>query len=272
MKPVYRSEIVLARASDDFGLNGLSGAASGLGGLASLAGISLGPKDGAAAESMGLLRSKALLVTLVEQKQLLPVLFAERVDPETGSWKAEATAPTMGDALLLFDGSIREIREDVKTGLVTVRVDWTDRHVAAEWAAALVDLANEELRRRAIAESDAALTLLREEWNKSDSISVRDALARLIEAQLKSRTIASIRHDYAFKVVDPARVSDPDKRVKPARTVMAIAAAAAGFVLAAIIVLFQPVVSAHFSTAGRGALVVVRTPSGVYGGHPADRE
>jgi uncharacterized protein involved in exopolysaccharide biosynthesis len=239
MRPVYRSEVIVARSGEDLGLGSLSGVASSLGGLAALAGASLGAGGGASTESMGLLRSKALLVKLIEQKDLLPVLFPERVDSKTGTWMTGKKAPTMEDAVLLLDKNVREIREDAKTGLVAVRVEWIDRYAAAEWATALVDLANEESRRRAIVESDAALSLLREQWNKADSVGLRDALSKSIEGQLKSRTVATVREQFAFKVVDAARVSDPDKRVKPARTLMAIFSAAAGFVLAAVIVLLQ---------------------------------
>jgi uncharacterized protein involved in exopolysaccharide biosynthesis len=236
MKPVYRSEVVVTRSSDSLGLGG--GNAGSLEGLAALAGLPLGNGQDAT-ESMGVLRSKAILAELITREDLLPILFAKVYDPVAKGWKPGAKQPTLGDGIRMFEMNIRDVREDLKTRLVVVRVDWTDRELAARWATALVDLANEEMRNRAIEESAAAIPLLKGEFDKADTVELRTSLSRLIEAQLKARTLASVRREYAFRIIDPARVSDPDKRVRPKRTLIVIAFGVFGACMAVLILLVR---------------------------------
>ena len=112
--------------------------------------------------------------------------------------------------------------KDIKSGLVVLRVDWHDRALVAEWANGLVELANEELRKRAIADANATLVVLERELARAEAVELQSALSRLIESQLKTRTIAAVRKEYAFKVIDPATTPDPDKRVKPTRTLIVL--------------------------------------------------
>lgn len=221
MRPVYRSETVVLPVNED-GMGALGALAGQFGGLASLAGLSVG-KSQARDEAIGVLKSRELIVQLVERKRLMPVLFADDWDAAKGEWSADLDKPpTMGDALRKFDQSILQVREDPKSGLITVRMDWYDRFAAADWANTLVVFANEEMRRRTITEAGSALKILNSELDKAQSVELRTAISRLIEAQLRSRTLASVRRQFAFKVIDPARASDPDKRQRPARTLMVL--------------------------------------------------
>lgn len=221
MRPVYRSETVVLPVNED-GMGALGALAGQFGGLASLAGLSMG-KSQARDEAIGVLKSRELIVQLVERKRLMPVLFADDWDAAKGEWSADLDKPpTMGDALRKFDQSILQVREDPKSGLITVRMDWYDRFAAADWANTLVVFANEEMRRRTITEAGSALKILNSELDKAQSVELRTAISRLIESQLRSRTLASVRRQFAFKVIDPARASDPDKRQRPARTLMVL--------------------------------------------------
>lgn len=234
MRPVYRSEVVVMPVADD-AMGGLGGLAGQFGGLAALAGINVG-KTNMRDEALGVLRSRALVAEFVQRRDLLPVLFAKKWDPGRKTWHADVKRPpTMGDALLKFERTVLQVREDQKTGLVTVRVDWYDRAAAADWANGLVDLANEQLRARTVADASAALEVLQREIARAESIELRTAIARLMEAQIRAKTLASVRREYMFRVVDPAMVSDPDKRVRPTRTLIAIAGFIAGLLSGAVL-------------------------------------
>lgn len=50
----------------------------------------------------------------------------------------------------------------------------------------------------------------------------RNSLSQLIDAQLNVRTFASVRKEYAFKVVDPTVVTDADNQTRPARTLLVV--------------------------------------------------
>lgn len=141
----------------------------------------------------------------------------------------------MGDALRIFEQRILSVREDLKGGLVIVRVEWTDRRLCAEWASALVDMANDEMRRRTIEESTAALAVLQREYETAESVSLRTAISNVIETHMRARTLAEVRKQFAFRVVDPPVVPDLDKRIKPTRTLIVIVGGFLGGLLAVLL-------------------------------------
>jgi len=119
-RPIYRAEAVIAPVSEN-ALSNLGGLASQMGGLAGLAGGLLGGASKDWNKALAVLRSRHLIEELVTRENLLPVLFPEKRD----------RPPTMGDAVLLFRNRILQVRDDPKTGLATVRVEWFDPKVAA---------------------------------------------------------------------------------------------------------------------------------------------
>jgi uncharacterized protein involved in exopolysaccharide biosynthesis len=234
MKPVYRSEVTVALSESSSGLGGLADLAGQFGGIAALAGLPIG-RDEQKSEALGVLRSRLLVSRLIETQGLMPVLFAEKWDAAAKDWKAGTKPPTMGDALKLFANRVLQVREDMKSGLIIVRIDWGDRELAAKWAGQLVDLANDEMRRRTIEESAAALALLEREYEGAQSVSLRNAISNVMEAQMRNRAMAEVRKQFAFKVVDPPVVSDIDKRVRPTRTLIVILGAIIGAFLAVLV-------------------------------------
>ncbi|MFO1409002.1 MAG: Wzz/FepE/Etk N-terminal domain-containing protein [Steroidobacteraceae bacterium] len=235
MTPVYRSEVVVMPASDGANSDGLGGLSSSLGGLAALAGVSLGGgRQGA--ESLALLKSRTVLEMLIADQNLLPQLFANKWDAAHKQWRVGVKQPTIGQAVEVLRLRVYQVREDIKSGLVTIRVDWTDREAAARWANRLVEIANEEARRRTIQDASNALAELNEQLKGAESVELRTALSRLMEAQLRAKTLAQVRREYAFAVIDKAIPSEPNRRVRPARTLMVVLSAIFGLVLSAAIV------------------------------------
>jgi len=241
--PTYRAEALLAPVGEQEGLAGLSALAGQLGGLASLAGASLSRSD-RTAEALATLGSRNLTEQFIRDKNLLPTLFPDAWDAEQRAWKGAAQPPTMGDALLLFE-QIRSVRENRETGLVTLRVDWRDPEMAAQWANEIVARANELLRARAIAEAEESLEYLGTALNHAANVELRSAISTLMQGQMQSRTFASVRVDYAFRVVDPAVASDLNKRVRPRRTLMVLGGLLAGFLFGVMLAAFQEFVHAR---------------------------
>lgn len=226
--PTYRSEAVIAPTPDDGSAAALGGLASQFGSIASLAGISLS-KGPTWDEAVATLKSRHLIEALVQKDNLLPILFAKRWNRATSSWLPDSSrVPTMGDAVLLFQRRILQVREDMKTGLVTIRTEWTDPNLAAVWANDFVAIADAELRAKSIANASAALDALSLEFKQTEGVELRAAIAHLMEAQLKSKLVAGIRKEYVFRVIDAAEPSDRDKRVFPTRKAMVLAGALFG--------------------------------------------
>jgi uncharacterized protein involved in exopolysaccharide biosynthesis len=238
--PVYRASAELMPATAERGsLNSVLNSALGqLGGLASLAGAGVGAGDMGTQEALAVLHSRQFTEQFISDLNLMPVLFADRWDGTTKSWKGEPKhQPTPAKAYKVFDRSIRTIVEDKKTGLITMQIDWKDRVQAADWNNELVDRLNEEMRHRAEEKAQASIGFLENELRTVTDVDTRDAINRLIEAQVKQRMLADVTREYAFRVVDRALPPDADDRLKPKRLTMLLSGPLLGFILSAVAVL-----------------------------------
>ena len=235
-RPVYRSEAVVAPVQEDT-MSNLGGLAGDLGGFASLAGGLLGGGKNWN-KALAVLRSRHLIEELVTRDNLIPVLF-----PEKSSWLnlsgKPRRPPTMGDAVLAFRNRILQIRDDPKNGIATVRVEWFDAKLAADWANELVALADAEERAHAVADAQTSLDALKREFTVADGVELRTAIAHLIEQQFKAKMVAGVRAQFQYRVIDRAVPSDPDKRIQPTRKVMVLFGTLAGIVLGVIVVLVR---------------------------------
>jgi len=232
MPNIYRAEVLLAPVSDDAGKGGgLSAALGGLGGLASLAGMSL-PGGGNIEESLAVLKSREFLWRFVKDEKLMPVLFEDDWDEEKKSWKDAdpEKQPTLWSAYRKLTKGVLNIDQDKKSNLVTLSIEWKDPELAAKWANSLVERLNAFLRQRAIEESKASLKYLNEALQKTQLEDVRKALFELISQEQKKAMLANTRVQYAFKVLDSAQA--PDKKARPKRSLIVILAAfVAGFLV-----------------------------------------
>lgn len=218
MTPVYRAQLVMAPVKAD---EGKAGVLSQLGGLASLAGISLGGGGTDKATALATLESQSFTREFIERHDLMPKLFAQFWNSKKESWIVDLPGgiPTLSDgAKVLAD--IRSVEEDKVTGLVAVAVEWTDPEQAAEWANLLVSDLNSKLRQAAIQEAERSIEYLTMEANKSNVVELQSAIYGLIEEQVKQIMLANVRMEFAFKVVDPALAPQHDDFVKPKRNLM----------------------------------------------------
>ena len=229
MHNIYRGEVLLAPAqSGDNKTGGLASVLSGgLGGLASLAGVSI--SGGSTDESLAVLQSREFLWNFVQEKKLMPILFEDDWDAEHKKWKESdpKKQPGQMDVYRLFNG-ILKAEMDKKTNLITVTVDWKDPALAADWANTLVERLNQYLAQQAIARSERNLKYLNEQLMSTQIEEMRQTLFDLIANEQKNVMLANTQKDFAFRVLDPAVV--PDKKIKPKRSLIVILAAfGAGF-------------------------------------------
>jgi hypothetical protein len=219
----------------------LSALAGQFGGLAALAGVNIGAEGDQRDEAVALLRSRALAMQLIEERELLPVLFADEWDAAAGAWKSPDPddVPTAWDAYRLFDEEIRYVAENPRNGLVTLAIEWKDPSQAKAWADELVARVNTETRSRATREAERSLTYLNEQLRKTELVELRQAIFTLVENQTKQMMLANVREDYAFKVIDPAIQPDSDEPVRPRRLLLLALGLAGGFLLGVLIALLS---------------------------------
>lgn len=220
-KPIYRASVAVTQVRDSNIAGGLgSGIMSQLGGLASIAGLSLGGAD-ENRTAQAVLKSRHLAEVFVKQNDLLPVLF-----------EGSRTTPSLWKAVQRFQGILR-IADDVRQGKTTISIDWEDPVVAAQWANDYVGLANEMLRSRARDESTRNIAYLNEQVSKTSVLELQRVMYNLIEMETKTLMLANGRTDYAFAVIDPAVA--PELRISPKRTLMTITGLIGGGVLGLLV-------------------------------------
>ncbi len=218
--PVYRSTVVVVPMN--FGKEaGAQSLLNDLGGLASLADINIGQRDSATEEALAVLQSRSFLQTFITDHQLLPQLFASKYDAHApnGGWGSHKV-PTLAQGVRYFKDNVLSISRDKKTGLIAVSVDWTNRQEASDWANDLIARVNAEMRSRTITTTAAYIDYLEKAREASPFVQTRDTINHLIEAQIRQRMIASVTHEYAFRVVDSALPADADDFVRPRRTLL----------------------------------------------------
>jgi uncharacterized protein involved in exopolysaccharide biosynthesis len=239
LTPIYRASTVLIPAkSDNTSDAGGGGLAGGLGGMASLVGITLGQGDALTEEAVAVLKSREFTERFIEDRHLMPVLYAKQWDAQAGKWKVdEKHQPTPARAFRYFDKKIRIIVPEKKTSLITLNIDWKDRIAAADWANDLVQRLNLEMRKREMTRADSAVGYLEREFETTTAVATREAIGHLIEIQVKQRMLASVTQEFAFRVVDHAVPPDRDDRYFPNRLLMVAAAPFVGLIIAILCIL-----------------------------------
>jgi uncharacterized protein involved in exopolysaccharide biosynthesis len=214
--PIFRAEVVVAEVHDG-GMGAAASLVNQLGGLASLAGVNLqGP--GAEHEDQAVLQSRRLIEVFIKNQDLLPVLYRD----------AKKT-PTLWLAVKQFRESVLTVREDKRTGLTTVAINWRDPVTAAQWANGIVALANELVRARALGDSSRNITYLNNQMALTNVVEVQRAMYSLIESETKALMFANARTEYAFRVVDPA--VPPEIKISPKRALMVVVGTLLGLVV-----------------------------------------
>jgi uncharacterized protein involved in exopolysaccharide biosynthesis len=239
MPKKYSATIVVAPAeSRSVGGGGLSSLASEFGGIASIAGLSMGG-DSRKAEAVATLRSEVLARAYVQKKNLLPVLYADKWDAAAGKWREQAPSrvPTLWKASQLIDKTIRSVTENPKTGLVTLTITWTDPKLAAEWANDLVTATNDHLRAKAVVQIERNIDFLKQQAAATDIAEVRSAIYSILESEIKNAMLARGTDEYALKVIDPA--VPPERHTSPRLSIWVGVALLSGLTVAVLFVLLS---------------------------------
>ena len=236
----YEASVTMSPVSRNDGLlNGggsMGGLGSELGGIAAIAGLSVGV-DSRKWESISVLESAALTEQYIRENNLLPELFHRDWDAAHRRWKDSSprTIPTLWKANRLFKGKVRSVETDAKTGLITLKISWRNPVLAANWANGLVAMTNDYLRDKAIAEDENNIAYLQAQADKSNEVNLKQAIYEVLVEEVKREMFARGTHEFAFKVLDPAEV--PEKAASPKKTLWVLVGAFCGLILSSLIVL-----------------------------------
>lgn len=237
MPPIYRSEVLLVPASSEKTEAGLASMLGKLGGLAGAVGVNLPTDtDSTAQQAVELLGSRGFLSDFLNENGLLPILYADDWDAGKGAWKVDAEdVPTLNEGVEKFRRRILSV-EQAPSGLVRVRVDWTDPQQAADWANGLVAMLNDRARQRDLAEAERSVAYLQEQLQKTKELPIRDSISRLMAEALNKAMLASVRREYVFEVLDAAAPADDNRPLRPRKGLFIALGFLAGLAFAALAV------------------------------------
>ena len=223
----YRAEIILAPAEQQsFAGGALAGLPASLGGLASLAGISL-PNPGPQ-QPVAVLRSRSFAREFIEANGLMPDILAQ----------IKSRRPLdIRDAVRFFDTRVRAVSENTRTSLVTLSVRWRDPDTAAAWANGMAKLLNDRLRQRASDEAERNVNYLKKEMSSTVLVSLQQSLGSILEAEMQKLMLARGNEEFAFKVIDEAVA--PKRRASPQRVLVVAVAFFAGAILSDLVLLVR---------------------------------
>ena len=259
MPNIYRAEALLSPVSGDGG--GMNGLASKFGGLASLAGVSLGG-GGFDKTTMGIevLKSRTFFADFVGKYPVMVDLMAsngwdlnnnkilidtEIYDVDSQVWIREAKAPrksepSVQEAYEEFS-QLLSVSQDKESSFITIAIEHYSPYVAEQWVDWLVQDINNTIRNQEVQQAQRSIDYLLKQIEQTKLAELQMVFFELIQSQTETIMLANVSPEYLFKTIDPAVV--PELKVKPKRALICVLAGMLGGMLGVIIVLVR-----HFSS------------------------
>jgi capsular polysaccharide biosynthesis protein len=256
----YKSTTILSPNSSPGGGGGLSKLAGQFGGLASLAGVSLGGSGGSdkTAVAMELMKTWGFLESFIRSNSLELEVYASigwdkaenslilddsLYDTENSVWRQDIdseSGKTLEPSSWLLYKAIKDrisISKDPVTGLIILEVEHFSPYVAKKWADLLVLAINKHMQLKDREDAIKSINYLNDKVRHTDVSEMLAIFYQLIEEQTKTLMLAEVSDEYVFKTLSMAKV--PEEKFKPKRALMVILGCLFGGVLSVMIVLFK---------------------------------
>lgn len=231
----YTAQLIFAPAAEEQNKSAMSLSAQ-FGSIANFAGINLGSNSDLET-NLAILNSREFTYEFIEENQLMPILFSEQWDEQKQAWHT-TPSPTLWDAYKKFHSQIRAVSEESGSQLITLYITWTDAEQSAIWANLLIEKLNSHIRAKDIQEAERSLTFLNTQIQSTNNVRMKELLYTLVEKQVQTVTLAKVRDEYAFTIIDKAVV--PQEKSKPKRSLIVIAGTMLGGILALMLSLILP--------------------------------
>jgi len=252
---IYKASAILAPASSESSSSDLIGQ---FGGLASLAGISLGGGGGVdkTALALEIIKSRSFLESFIAKHNLLvPLMAAKNWDPasntlilnteiydnNTNKWLRDVKAPKKAEPssweayqqfLALLNAS-----QDKTSSMVTLTIKYISPELAKQWLNWLITDINDFMRSQDQKEAQASINYLNKQLENIEVSNMETVFYQLIEEQTKSMMLTQVKEEYVLKTIDPAQV--PDEKAGPKRALIVVLGTMLGGMLSVLIVLVR---------------------------------
>ena len=252
----YKATALLAPAQSSGG--GLSGALGQLGGLASLAGVSLGGGESSEGQiAQEIMKSWSYIEGFIAENNIAVEVYAAQgwskgsnelqidadlYDTETKTWLVEndnvgEVGPPSSWKLFESFSKRLAVSEDKKSGLVSVSIEYYSPQVAKQWVDLYVESINRFMQQRQVDKVTRNIAYLQEQIGKTSIAEMQEVFYSIIEEQTKSKMLAEASPDYAFVAVGPSMV--PEEKSQPKRALICILGTLLGGMLSVLLVLIM---------------------------------
>ena len=244
----YKATALLAPAQSDG--DGLSGALGQLGGLASLAGVSIGGGESSESQiAQEIMKSWSFIEKFIYENELEVDIYAgvdwnkelnkikineDSFDLEKREWIFEP--PTSWQLFNKFSAMVT-VSEDRDTGLVTVSLEYFSPLIAKRWLDMYISAINEYMQERKVFKVSNNIEYLEAQIKKTSIAEMREVFYTIIEEQTKNKMVAEASPEYAFVTVSPSMV--PEQKSQPKRALICVLGTLFGGGLAVFLVLFR---------------------------------
>ena len=250
----YKATSLLAPAQSDGG--GLSSALGQLGGLASLAGVSIGGGESSESQiAQEIMKSWSFVEGFIADNELAVKVYAAEgwskssnalvidddiYDVDSREWLLEddetddLRPPTSWELFETFSKML-SVSEDKKSGLVSVSIEYYSPQIAKDWLDRYVASINSHMQSRQVAKVSNNIAYLKAQIDKTSIAEMREVFYTIIEEQTKNKMVAEASPDYAFVAVSPSMV--PEEKSQPKRALICILGTLLGGMLSVLLVL-----------------------------------
>lgn len=248
---VYKSNALLVPVSSE----GSTGGTSQLGGLASLAGISLGSSStNKTTLALAIIKSRTFIESFITKHNLLvPILAAEswdvskqqyiydeeKYDLENKTWNKnngtnESYKPSLWRAYKKFSDFLMVFQDD-NTSLITISIEhYSPKHIQ-QWLNLLIEDINEYMRIEDELEAKASIVYLSQKLAETKIKNMEMVFYQLIEEQNKNLMLTKVKKQYVLKTIESALL--PEEKVKPKRMMLILFGSFFGVVLSMFLTL-----------------------------------
>jgi len=201
----------------------------GMGTIAAQFGIAP-PSTSNAAEVVSLLESNILMERVIDNHNLMPVLFTKE---EIAGMPAESRG---WEGIRYLKKKIFTVNNKMTQGVIELTVEFKDPKKAATILTSILTELTEYMSSEAKRVAETNKTYLESLIDKNADPLIRQKIYSLIARQIETSMMAEVKENFAFKILDPPKV--PDERIRPKR--------AKNVILAFVISLFAAVFAAFF--------------------------
>jgi len=256
IKPnIYQAYTVVTPVEQDGG--DLSRLAGQLGGVASLAGISLGGGGSNKVEvAKQVIQSREFVIEFIRSNDLVVPLMAVKgwdeennvwvfdrdiYNPVENTWKinddGETLEPTNWDLVDKFLTEHFRLSQSEQSGMITIAIKHYSPFEAKRWLDLIVDDLNENIREKDIGKSKSRISYLEEKLESTEISEMEQVFYKLIENETRTVMLANAQKEYVFETVDPSIV--PEDHKEPKRILVIALAVFMGFVVGCFLVIFK---------------------------------